>query len=173
MSPANVKGTAGSMEWGTPRDLFERLNRWFAFDYDPFASHENALLPTYSTIEGTFNCGLTTHRHPEGSPVLHTKISDADGLTEPWEGMRVFMNPPYSRGLIGRCVEKAYNERENTEIIVALIPFDPSLRWWNKYVEGHCIVLPLPKRLRFEGAPATGTHPCAVVIWMKALLFRP
>ncbi len=33
-----------SAEWATPPDLFARLNRWFRFDYDAFASHENAVI---------------------------------------------------------------------------------------------------------------------------------
>src|SRR5690606_32662327 len=45
---------SGRADWQTPPALFERLNLMFRFDYDAFAAHENALLPTYSTPEGTF-----------------------------------------------------------------------------------------------------------------------
>ena len=161
MSPANVKGTAGSLEWGTPPALFERLNTWFAFDYDPFASHTNALCTEYSTVDGTWM------KEYDDKPYQY---STEDGLTHSWQGSRVYMNPPFTRGLIGQCVQKAYEERVNADIIVGLIPFDPSIRWWNSYVEGHCIVLPLPKRVHFVGGKSGATHPVCVAIWKKTLI---
>ena len=71
-------------EWGTPPELFDKLNRKYRFDYDPFATHENRLCPRYSTTDGTF--------HWDG-----VYFNSLDGLAHPWENLRVFMNPPYTR----------------------------------------------------------------------------
>lgn len=135
---------SGSMEWQTPPDLFAWLARRFEFNFDAFASHENALCSTYSTTEGTFVRG----KHP----IL---LSPHDGLSQSWAQRRVFMNPPYSRGLIEQCIEKAYNERNNAQIIVALIPASTETQWFQKYILPYCHVEFLPRRVRFID-PATG-----------------
>lgn len=143
---------AGSAEWRTPPDLFARLNRRFQFDYDAFASHENALCGCYSTTEGTWIDGADDAR---------------DGLTFPWEGRRVFMNPPYSRGLIEQCVEKAYSERDRAAIIVALIPAATETRWFQRYILPHCHIDWLSRRVRFID-PVTlqvgGSPPSGMVV---------
>lgn len=133
---------AGSAEWGTPPDLFARLHRRFKFDYDAFASHENALCSMYSTRDGTFGKLL----HPPDEPA---QISGLDGLTYDWSGLRVFMNPPYSRGLIEQCIEKAYEERERADIIVALIPASTETQWFQRFILPHCHIDWLAKRVRY------------------------
>ena len=148
----------GSAEWRTPPDLFARLSRRFQFDYDAFASHENALCDLYSTVGGTFTrLGDDPGHYPE----------DGDGLTFSWEDRRVFMNPPYSRGLIEQCVEKAYEERDNAAIIVALIPAATETRWFQRFILPHCHIDWLPKRVRFID-PVTlqvgGSPPSGMVI---------
>lgn len=140
---------AGSMEWQTPPELFAWLNRRFALDYDAFASHENALLPKYSTDTGTF-------RRSEGyASDFPIRKSLDDGLTYSWDGLRVYMNPPYSRGLIEKCIEKAWSERNNAQIIVALIPASTETQWFQTYILPYCHIEWLPRRVRFID-PATG-----------------
>ncbi len=143
--PAQKVG-GGSAEWETPPDLFERLNRRFHFDYDAFASHENHLTFHYSTIEGTF---IQTD---PGRPQMHRT---ADGLANPWANHRVFMNPPFTRGFIEQAVEKAYEERERAEIIVALLPTATETRWFQNFILPHCHIDWLPRRVRFIN-PETG-----------------
>lgn len=126
---------SGSAEWGTPPDLFARLNRRFQFTYDAFASHENALCPVYSTVDGT---------HAPG-----TELDSRDGLTYPWTGLRVFMNPPYSRDLIAKCVRKAVDERENAQIIVALLPAATETAWFQQLVFPYAHIDWLPRRVRY------------------------
>ena len=156
---------SGSGEWRTPPELFARLNRHFQFDYDAFASHENALCDLYSTIDGTYRA-MRASLHMDGS-IDHMTRSDEDGLTFPWEGRRVFMNPPYSRGLIEKCVEKAFNERDNAAIIVALLPAATETRWFQRYILPYCHIDWLPKRVRFID-PVTlqvgGSPPSGMVI---------
>jgi len=77
------------------------------------------------------------------------------------------MNPPYTRGLIEQCVEKAYNERDNAAIIVALIPAATETRWFQRYILPHCHIDWLSKRVRFID-PVTlqvgGSPPSGMVI---------
>lgn len=160
---------AGSAEWRTPPDLFARLNRRFEFDYDAFASHENALCDGYSTSEGTFRKYGSGHR-PWGSLGQHVGANwfpQQDGLTFGWKNLRVFMNPPYTRGLIEQCVEKAFNERDNAAIIVALIPAATETRWFQRFILPHCHIDWLPRRVRFID-PVTlqvgGSPPSGMVI---------
>ncbi len=158
---------AGPGDWQTPPDLFARLNRRFAFDYDAFASHENALCATYSTTEGTFSNESWLKGLAERTPAQHHNIvvtpsggtryraSERDGLCVSWQDRRVFMNPPYSRGLIEKCMEKAFTERHNAALIVALIPAATETRWFQEFVLPHCHIDWLPKRVRYID-PRTG-----------------
>lgn len=157
--PAVVETLTGKGDWQTPPWLFEKLNSWFCFSYDAFASHENHLCSLYSTESGTYWSFMS-------EPELDSPL---DGLSYPWANERVFLNPPYSRDMMPLAMAKCMEERDKAEIIVALIPFDPSTRWWNNYVEGN-IVIPLKKRVRFVGAPGVATFPSCIVVFKKSLL---
>ena len=82
--------TFGSTEWETPPRFFDFVNREFDFQLDAAASAIN------------FKCDRYI-----------TKTQDA--LVTPWRGDRVWLNPPYGRGIIdpfkiGRasCRERVY-----------------------------------------------------------------
>ena len=147
----------GRDDWQTPPELYAALHRRYAFDYDPFASHDNALTQStrwsgarrrdaYSTVDGSWA------RAPGKGP---HKLSDEDGLSSYWAHRRVFMNPPYSRGVIGAAVEKAHSERNNAEIIVALIPASTDTEWFQQFVLPVCDIVWLSPRVRFIN-PETG-----------------
>jgi phage N-6-adenine-methyltransferase len=68
-------------EWATPQSFFDALNKEFRFTLDPCATKQNAKCGRFFTEQD-------------------------DGLNKKWTG-RVFMNPPYGRG-IGAWVKKAY-----------------------------------------------------------------
>lgn len=74
--------TSNTPEWGTPQDFFDELNKEFKFTLDPCSTKENAKCKRFFTKED-------------------------DGLSKEWTG-RVFMNPPYGRG-IGAWIKKAYD----------------------------------------------------------------
>jgi phage N-6-adenine-methyltransferase len=134
----------GSGEWGTPPDLFKRLDYRFQFDYDPFASHANALCSRYSTVDGTYDrLGTANVVMDDGH----------DGLTADWGHARVFMNPPFSRGLMEPCIEKAFNERNNAQVIVALVPASTETRWFQNFILPHCHIDWLPRRVNFIHPP--------------------
>lgn len=101
-----------------------------------------------------------------------------DGLQEPWSDysangrrVRAFMNPPYSRGNIGKWVRKARLEAATGDVMVAgLLMVDPSTSWWQRDVMQASVLLFCDRRVRFidpetmrpAGAP---TFASCIAIW--------
>lgn len=109
---SKLVGHSRNDEQRTPRYLWDALNRRFRFDLDAAASQANALTRHYSTVEGTFHGA--------------SRVTRENGLTYPWRDRRVFVNPPYSRPLMGQFIRKAIEEKDNAEIIVMLTKCDTS-----------------------------------------------
>lgn len=118
--------------------FFSSLQREYGpFDLDPCATAENAKCARYFSIAD-------------------------DGLSQEWRG-RVFVNPPYERGVIGLWVAKARVEYEagRAESVLLLIPAGTSTAWWHEHVEGHA------SSIRFlKGRGKYFVHP-------SGSLFRP
>ena len=169
-----------SGEWETPQSLFDKLHVEFDFNFDP------AALPGQYTAErireaGGFAC------YPPDVPYYRVPFGWArDGLAQDWHG-RVFLNPPYGRG-ISAWIEKAVQEVEkgNVEFVVALLPARTDTRWWQKNIlrrtRMECAppsaialvwgraseVRLLPGRLKFEGATNAAPFPSAIVVWRRS-----
>lgn len=94
----------------TPRSLFDPLHARFRFTIDVAASADNALLPAFWT------------KHD-------------DALRYPWDGKRVWCNPPYSN--IPAWVGKANSEWvAGCPLIVMLLPADRTEQpFWHEYIE--------------------------------------
>lgn len=117
-------GPSAASNHRTPQSLFARWQRQFAFTVDAAASAEDAMLARYWTQE-------------------------TDGLAQPWEGERVWCNPPYGSRLIEPWVAKA-SHRE-ADVAVLFLPARPGCRWWRLWVQPFAFVRWLPFRVRFEG----------------------
>lgn len=141
-------GHSKNDEIGTPQWLFDWLDRRFNFDYDAAASHENAKCWRYSTAEATWTAD--GHR------------MKGDGLTYSWEALRVFVNPPYSRPLMGQFIEKAIEERNDAEIVVMLVKYDASTAN-ARLIRDHFHIEYLP-RVKYEGMEQGATFPSVVAI---------
>lgn len=127
-----------SDDWATPQDFFDRLDAIFEFTPDPCADAKNAKCARFFTRAD-------------------------DGLTQCWDGERVFMNPPYGRE-IGPWVKKASEARA---LVVCLLPARTDTRWWHDYVvEGGGHVIFLKGRLRFGDGEAPAPFPSAVIIYI-------
>ena len=127
-----------SIEWGTPQDLFDELDREFHFTLDPCATPESAKCEKFYTIE-------------------------QDGLSKSWAGERVFMNPPYGRPL-KQWVKKAYEESQKGAIVVCLLPSRTDVRWFHDYcIKGD--IRFIKGRLKFGGAEHNAPFPSAIVIF--------
>lgn len=108
--------------WGTPQDLFDKLDAEFHFNLDVCALPENAKCERYYTPE-------------------------QDGLVQEWSGT-CWCNPPYGRQ-IGKWVKKA---SECGTTVVMLILARTDTKWFHDYIYGKAEVRFLRGRLHFVSA---------------------
>lgn len=134
--------SSASVEWPTPRALFDQLDREFGFTLDPSATPENAKCARFFT-------------------------RDDDGLSQPWAPAIVFCNPPYGSRETGRWVAKARQEADRGAVVVLLIPVRTDTRWWHDHIEGRAEVRFLKGRVRFDGAKSSAPFPSAVVVFRE------
>lgn len=136
------------MDWATPQNFFDELNKEFHFTLDPCCLPLTAKCKTFFTPK-------------------------EDGLKQSWKNQIVFMNPPYGRE-ISKWVEKAYTESiQGGVLVVCLLPARTDTQWWWNYcMKGE--IRFVKGRLKFSGKNIKGeyvnnsaTFPSAVVI------FRP
>lgn len=156
--PGNeLVGHSGNDEIGTPDGLWNKINARYRLDYDAFASHDNALCDSYSTIGGTFEKSF------DGYPPA--MASAQSGLDFPWKGMRVFLNPPYSNPLMRQAIEKCIAERNNAEIIVGLFKCDTStgnFKLLNEYAD-----LTFLKRVKYKGMKQAATFASCIAVFRQ------
>lgn len=125
-----------STEWETPQDLFNELDKEFHFTLDPCATELNAKCKRFfSWVD--------------------------DGLSQSWDGERVFMNPPYGRE-VGSWVRKAAVSKA---LVVCLLPARTDTRWFHDYVYHRAEIRFLRGRLRFVGASNAAPFPSMIVIF--------
>lgn len=125
--------------WSTPQDLFDALDSEFHFDLDVCADEHNHKCPQYFTVED-------------------------DGLTQSWEGHRVWCNPPYSK--IKQWVRKCYYEGHlpNT-VVVMLVPSRTDTKWFQNYILHRAEIRFIKGRLRFGGATENAPFPSMLCIF--------
>jgi phage N-6-adenine-methyltransferase len=127
------------MDWATPLDVFDPLNREFAFTLDVCATAENTKCAVFLTPE-------------------------MDGLKSEWTGV-CWMNPPYGRE-IGKWVEKARREAQSGRAtVVCLLPARTDTKWWQDNVIPLGEIRFLRGRICFVGAKASAPFPSAIVIF--------
>lgn len=133
-----VHFSSATDDWSTPKDIFDRLNNVFNFTLDPCASNKNHKTARYFTEAD-------------------------DGLSQSWDGERVFMNPPYGRA-IGQWVKKASEQVGG--LVVCLIPARTDTKWWHDYVVGGGAYICFVKgRLKFGDQTNSAPFPSAIVIF--------
>lgn len=133
--------TSNSEEWGTPQELFNRLNKEFNFTLDICASKENAKCPKYYTKE-------------------------EDALEQEWGGV-IWMNPPYGRQ-IGNWVKKARDAAtQGKATVVCLLPARTDTAWWHDYVMKADEIRLIRGRLKFGDGKGSAPFPSAVVVFKK------
>jgi len=133
--------SSASLEWSTPPEFYNKLNKIFRFTLDPCATAENAKCKKYFTKE-------------------------QNGLAQSWKGERVFMNPPYGDE-IGKWMKKAYEERI---LAVCLVPARTDTAWFHDYCFRANYLVFLRGRLKFEGAKTSAPFPSCLVIFYDTVL---
>lgn len=140
----NALLSSKKMDWCTPQDFFEKLNREFNFVLDAAATAKTKKCTLYYTPE-------------------------TDGLSQSWDcGGTVFCNPPYGRE-IKKWVKKAYEESKKGITIVLLIPARTDTSYFHDYIYGKAEIRFIRGRLRFtddNGNPADpAPFPSMLVIY--------
>ena len=126
-------------EWETPLALYAALHAEFAFNLDPAATVKNAKCPRFYTKQD-------------------------DGLSKSWKGERVWLNPPYGRGIIEAWVEKAATGE--CEVAVLLLPARTDTKWFQTWVLPFVHDLRFIRgRVRFVGAPSSSPFPSVIVVY--------
>jgi len=125
------------MDWETPQEFFNELNKEFNFNLDPCATKENTKCKKYFTQE-------------------------EDGLKQNWRGYRVFCNPPYGRE-IGKWVKKASEARGG--IVVMLIPARTDTKYFHDYIYGQAEIRFIKGRLKFGDSKNSAPFPSMIVIF--------
>ena len=139
---SSVHFSSATDDWQTPPAFFQKLHAVFGFTLDPCASPGNAKCAKFFTRA-------------------------QDGLSQSWDGERVFMNPPYGRE-IGLWVKKA---SEADALVVCLLPARTDTRWWHDYVVGgDAQVIFLKGRLKFGDGSGSAPFPSALVIFLGTAL---
>lgn len=139
--------TSQSVEWYTPRWLFDELDREFHFTLDPCATLESAKCARF---------------YDEAQ----------NGLLQSWNGECVFMNPPYGSQVIGAWIEKARFATENggCPLVVGLVPSYTESDWWHDHIWNRAEVRFIRGRISFKpGAPrSAGGAPfaSAIIVWI-------
>ena len=136
----DVHYTSKTDLYATPDWLFERLDNVFHFTLDPCATPGNAKCKKFFT-------------------------KDDDGLLQDWAGERVFMNPPYGRG-ISNWVRKAYETAETGAVVVCLLPARTCTRWFHDYCAKGEIEF-LKGRLKFGNLKDNAPFPSMVVVFRQ------
>lgn len=114
-----------SDEYGTPRELFDRLNDKFHFTLDAAASNDNKL------------CDLWYSK--ESSALTANWDEDTSGI--------IWCNPPYS--MCKEFVKKAYEEWKGGCKIVMLLPARTDTRWFHDYIYNYSCIRPSLTELNY------------------------
>ena len=133
-----------SDEWETPQELFDELDAEFHFTLDAAASDERHKCTRYYTKE-------------------------QDGLLQDWGGEVVWCNPPYSRGLMEKWVEKAYREcRTDGTVVVLLIPSRTDVKYFHRFILHRAEIRFIRGRLKYDNAKHNAPFSSMIVIFRGA-----
>jgi hypothetical protein len=159
--------TSKQAEYVTPEFICRPIIDALALDFDGAASHENAKLPFYATKDGVFKRNF--------SIPARVQRMYADGLAASWEGKRVWLNPPYSRGPDGleAWVRKAARERQRCAVSAVLLPARTETDWFQRWVFPHAECHFVMGRIRFIGGASSAPFPSVVAIYAPTIRIRP
>jgi len=136
----NIKACLSSekMDWETPQDFFDELNKEFNFTLDVCATKENRKCHTFISAKSL--------------EIDWTTVSTG------WK----WMNPPYGRK-IGEWIKKASEERK----VVALIPARTDTKYFHDYIykKKNVEIRFIKGRLKFGNSKNSAPFPSMIVIF--------
>lgn len=150
--------STGKDDWETPDDLFARYHKTYRFVLDAAANRANAKLPRYLG---------------PGSDLAE----DALAVAWPLEQGNIWLNPPYSRGLQARFIQKALEEhdryvqesairfQQDEHRVVCLLPARTDTRLFHEIILPNATVEFLRGRVKFKGAAQGAPFPSMIVIF--------
>ena len=149
MSKMDVHFSSEKMDWETPQDFFDELDKEFDFDVDVCANSTNRKCETWYG---------------------ETPLGFIDGLNSNWYNKRYssnvfWMNPPYGREIV-KWMKKAYEESLRGCTVVCLVPSRTDTKWWHDYAMKGEIRF-IKGRLKFGGHKNAAPFPSVVVIFRK------
>lgn len=137
----DVVWSSAKMDWETPQDIFDALDKEFHFTLDPCADDRNHKCDKYFT-------------------------KSDDGLKQDWSGERVFCNPPYGRD-VKRWVQKCFNEvyGGGCDIAVMLLNARTDTQWFHDYIYHRAEIRFVKGRLKFGCSKTPAPFPSMVVVF--------
>ena len=152
-STRRVMFSTGRDNWETPDGLFDRLNTRYHFYLDAAADATNHKCANWFGPDG---------------------IAE-DALSQDWvpylKQGNIWLNPPYSRGLQVRFIQKALQTRLEVDIrscpnrIVCLLPARTDTKLFHDIIQPYASVEFIKGRLKFKGAKAGAPFPSMIVVF--------
>lgn len=133
--------------WQTPDEVFKPLNEKFKFQFDLCANNLNKKCNKYTE---------------------NIEFSLARGDLDDYH--RFWMNPPYSRGHIDKCMRIASFLGAQGKTVVCLVRDDPTTKWYKDFVsneDAECQIWRLNHRVKFMGASSCYNFPICLIIYSK------
>lgn len=141
MSNLNALFSSKNIEWETPQSFFDELNDEFHFTLDSCALPHNAKCERFYTPE-------------------------QDGLSQDWEGERVFCNPPYGRSIYNWIRKCSLESKKPNTLVVALIPVRTDTKYFHEFIYKKVKEIRFVKgRLKFGNSKQSAPFPSMVVIF--------
>ena len=133
-----------NIEWETPQDFFDTLDREFNFTLDACANNENKKCQDYIPPE-------------------------IDSLKSEWKGI-IWLNPPYTKEIY-KWIKKAYESSQDGNTVVVLMQGRSSdTKGWHDYIMKASEIRYIKGRLAFglHGKTYNAPHMSCIII-----VFRP
>lgn len=141
MSNLNGLFSSKNIEWETPQSFFDELNDEFHFTLDSCALPHNAKCERFYTPE-------------------------QDGLSQDWEGERVFCNPPYGSSIYNWIRKCSLESKKPNTLVVALIPVRTDTKYFHEFIYKKVKEIRFVKgRLKFSNSKQLAPFPSMVVIF--------
>ena len=122
-----------TQNWRTPPELFARLHAHYRFTMDGASEPGNGLLPKSSTA---------------AAPL-------------PWDGERVFCNPPWSN------IRPFVEQGPRAALAVLLVPARTNCRWFHRALELGAELDFFKPKPKFVGAKATSPVDCLLLVFER------